>query len=110
MKPGKRRLSASVDAELLTAAEAAAAKGEVANVSAWVNEAMALKLEHDRGVAALAAFIAEFEAESGALSDEEVEAAVRQARHRAIPVRGMRAHERVPSYAPHPRRKKGPRA
>jgi hypothetical protein len=46
MKP-KRRLSASVDAELLQAAERAARAGRASNVSAWVNDALRLKVQHD---------------------------------------------------------------
>jgi hypothetical protein len=89
----KQRLSASVDADLLVAAEAAAKRGDVANVSAWVNEAMRLKLEHDRGLAELAAVIADFEAEHGEITSEEIEKAARAARSRAVTVRGTRAAE-----------------
>lgn len=89
----KQRLSASVDAELIAAAERAAKRGEVPTVSAWVNEAMRLKLEHDRRLRALAEFIADFEAEHGEITDAERAAAVREAKRRAIPVRGLRAAE-----------------
>jgi len=89
----KQRLSASVDAELLVAAETAAKRGEVANVSAWVNEAMRSKLEHDRGLSELAAVIADFEAEHGEITREEIEKAARAARSRALTVRGTRAAE-----------------
>jgi hypothetical protein len=93
MKATKRRLSASVDAELLVAAESAARRGDVANVSAWVNEAMRLKAEHDRGLVELAAVIADFEAEHGEITEEEIERAARVARSRAVSVRGARAGE-----------------
>src|SRR5262245_25214435 len=93
MKATKQRLSASVDADLLGAAERAAKRGEVANVSAWVNDAMRLKVEHDRGLADLAAVIADFEAEQGAITNDEIEKAVRSARARALTVRGARAGE-----------------
>jgi hypothetical protein len=89
----KQRLSASVDADLLAAAEAAAKRGEAANVSAWVNEAMRFKLEHDRGLSELAAVIADFEAEHGAITNVEIEQAARTARSRALTVRGSRAAE-----------------
>jgi Arc/MetJ-type ribon-helix-helix transcriptional regulator len=89
----KQRLSASVDADLVVAAEAAAKRGDVANVSAWVNEAMRLKLEHDRGLAELAAVIADFEAEHGEITNEEIEKAARTARSRAVTIRGARAAE-----------------
>jgi hypothetical protein len=93
MKATKQRLSASVDPDLLLEAESAAKRGEVANVSAWVNDAMRLKVEHDRGLAQLAALIAEFEAERGEITDKEIESAVRRARTRAVSVRGTRAGE-----------------
>src|SRR5689334_5732954 len=93
MKASKQRLSASVDADLLVAAESAARRGEVANVSAWVNEAMRLKVEHDRGLTELAAVIADFEAEHGEITEQEMEQAARLARSRAVNVRGARASE-----------------
>ena len=93
MKATKQRLSASVDAELLVAAESAARRGEVANVSAWVNDAMRLKLDHDRGLAELARVIADFEAEHGEITEGEMEKAARLARSRAVSVRGARAGE-----------------
>src|SRR5215211_1823980 len=93
MKATKQRLSASVDAELIDAAEKAAAQGEVANVSAWVNDAMKLKVEHDRGLAELAAVIADFETEHGDITSAEIEKAVRAARSVAVSVRGARAGE-----------------
>jgi hypothetical protein len=98
MKATKQRLSASVDAELLVAAESATKRGEVANVSAWVNDAMRLKLEHDRGLAELAGVIAEFEAEHGEITKEEMVNATRAARARAVSVRGTRAGERRASW------------
>jgi hypothetical protein len=84
-----------VDADLVEAAEAAAAAGHAANVSAWVNEALRLKLERDRRVRALAAFIAAYEAEHGEITPEETAAAVRAARGRAVPVRGPDRRRRV---------------
>ena len=108
MKATKQRLSASVDAELLVAAESAASRGEVANVSAWVNDAMRLKVEHDRSLAELAGVIADFEAEHGEITEEEVEKAVRAARLRAVSVRGTRAGEARAGWRPTRRRRRGP--
>jgi hypothetical protein len=107
MKATKQRLSASVDADLLVAAETAAKRGEVANVSAWVNDAMRLKVEHDRGLAALAGFIANFEAEYGEITADEIEKAVRTARARAVSVRGSRAGEARSGWGPSRRRRRG---
>lgn len=87
---GKRRLSASVDEDLIRAAEAAAKRGDVPTVSAWVNEALRQKLEHERRLLALAAFIGEFEAEHGEISDAELENAARRARARALTARTVK--------------------
>lgn len=87
----KERLSTSVDADLVAAAARAVTAGEADSVSAWVNAALRLKVAHDRRLTALAAFIAAFEAEHGAITTGEVEAAARRARARAIVVRGPRA-------------------
>ncbi|MBP6631876.1 MAG: hypothetical protein KBG28_03610 [Kofleriaceae bacterium] len=90
----KRRLSATVDADVLEAAERAAASGAAVNVSAWVNDAMRAKLEHDRQLAALAALVTEYEAVEGAISDDELVLAARAAKRKSMPVRGTRAGER----------------
>jgi hypothetical protein len=84
---GKLRLSASVDAELLRAAEAAAKQGRAPTVSAWVNEALRLKLAHDQRLQALAVFVEAYEAQHGEISPDEIQAARRAARARALPVR-----------------------
>jgi len=105
MSATKQRLSASVDADLIHAAEAAAKRGEVANVSAWVNEAMRLKLEHDRGLALLADVIAEFEAEHGEITAEDIEKAKREARSRAWSIRGRRAGEESAKWPKRSRRR-----
>ena len=84
----RQRLSASVDADLIVAGQAAVAAGSAANLSAWVNQALRRQAEHDRRLAALGAVIAEFEAEHGKLTDVEIEDASRWARERAVVVRG----------------------
>jgi hypothetical protein len=81
----KQRLSATVDSDLLEAAAAAAARGEVGTLSAWVNDALRLKVEHDRRLRALADVIEEHEARHGEISREEIAAAARWARSRALP-------------------------
>jgi Arc/MetJ-type ribon-helix-helix transcriptional regulator len=76
----KVRLSASVDADLVAAAEAAVARGRLESVSAWVNEALRARAEHDRRLEALGAFVAAYEAEHGEISADEVRTAARRAR------------------------------
>lgn len=87
----KRRLSASVDADLLQAAEAAVSGGDADSVSAWVNAALRLKLTHDARLAALSSFIREYEADNGEITAEEIRQAGRRASAAAIPVRGPSA-------------------
>jgi Arc/MetJ-type ribon-helix-helix transcriptional regulator len=84
----KTRLSVTVDADLIAASQAAVAAGEAESVSAWVNDALRLKVEHERRLRGVDDFIAAFEAEYGEISDEDMEAAYRAAKARAIVVRG----------------------
>jgi Arc/MetJ-type ribon-helix-helix transcriptional regulator len=84
----KKRLSATVDADLVEAGHVAVEAGFAESVSAWVNDALRLKTEHDRRLRALDEFIAGYEAEHGEITDEEMAGAVRRARERAVIVRG----------------------
>ena len=89
----KQRLSVSVDDELVEAAERAVASGQVATVSAWVNDALRLKVVHERRQRALAEFIAGYEAEYGEITPEEMARASRRARSRALPARVLSPRE-----------------
>ncbi len=80
----KVRLSASVDADLVAAAEAAVARGRLESVSAWVNEALRAKAEHECRLEALGAFVAAYEARHGEISAAEMRAAARNAQARAV--------------------------
>lgn len=84
----KERLSASVDADLVAVAQEAVARGKAESVSAWVNEALRLKVAHDRRLRALEEFVAAFEAEHGEITEDEMREAARHARGRAVVVRG----------------------
>lgn len=84
----KERLSASVDADLVAAAQEAVAQGRAESVSAWVNEALRLKEAHDRRLRALDEFVAAFEAEHGEITEAQMSEAARRARGRAVVVRG----------------------
>ena len=83
----KQRLSASIDTELLRAAQTAVDKGRASSVSAWVNDALRLKAEHDRRMDALDSFLAAYEAEHGVITEVEIDEAVRRAQSRATVVR-----------------------
>jgi len=90
----KRRLSASVDADLMIVAQEAVAQGHAESMSAWVNDALRLKAAHDRRMQALDEFLAAYEAEHGEISEEEMREAARQARGRAVVVRGKPDEDR----------------
>jgi hypothetical protein len=83
----KERLSASVDADLVAVAQEAVAQGRAESVSAWVNEALRLKVAHDRRLRALDEFVTAFEAEHGEITEAEMSEAARRARGRAVVVR-----------------------
>lgn len=83
----KRRLSASVDAELLAAGRQAVEEGRYESLSSWVNEAMRNQWERDRRLRALDEFLAAYESEHGEITEDEIRQATRRARTRAVVVR-----------------------
>ncbi len=83
----RERLSATVEAELLAAGRAAVAEGRAESVSAWVNDALRLKADHDRRIRALDDFLAAYEAEHGTITEDEIRQATRRARAGAVVVR-----------------------
>ncbi len=83
----RERLSATVEADLLAAGRAAVGEGRAESVSAWVNDALRLKADHDRRIRALDDFLAAYEAEHGTITDEEIRQATRRARVGAVVVR-----------------------
>ena len=83
----KVRLSASVDADLVAAGESAVAHGRLESFSAWVNDALRMKVEHDRRIDALKAFVAAYEAKHGEITEDEMRAARRLSRAGALPTR-----------------------
>jgi Arc/MetJ-type ribon-helix-helix transcriptional regulator len=85
----KERLSASVDSVLIRAAEEAVKRGLATSVSAWVNDALQLKLDQERRLESLAAFVSDYEKEHGEISPEEIRAATRRARANAVATRGL---------------------
>ena len=90
----KRRLSVSVHPAWIEAAQTAVAGGQAPSVSAWVDDALRLKAENDRRLAALAAFLESYENAHGVITDEEVRAAARRTRSRAVTVRGLKSKRR----------------
>lgn len=62
----------TVDVALARAGAEAVARGEASSVSAWVNAALADRVEKHRRLAALGAAIEAFEARHGKMTDEEL--------------------------------------
>ncbi|MGH9225490.1 MAG: hypothetical protein ACRD2W_17285 [Acidimicrobiales bacterium] len=87
----KERLSATVESEVLAAGREAVADGRAESLSAWVNEALRRQSEHDRRMRALDEFLAAYEAEHGEITEQEIEAATRRTRARAVVVRSSPA-------------------
>jgi Arc/MetJ-type ribon-helix-helix transcriptional regulator len=98
----KQRLSASVDSELVAVAQEAVTDGRAESISAWVNDALRLKADHDRRLRALDDFLAAYEAEHGEITEEEMRDSARRARERAIVVRGS-SEQRRPGPLQHGR-------
>lgn len=88
LMPSKERLSVSVDSSLAAAGRAAVAAGRSDSLSAWVSAALARQAEHDARLDALDAFFEEYEAEHGAFTREEMDAARRRFSENATVVRG----------------------
>ena len=89
MKPKKERVTVTVDRALLDAANADIAAGRSSSLSAWVNEGLIAHAAKARRLAAMAQLIKEYEAEHGAMTDEEIAAQLRADRRGAIVVRGQ---------------------
>src|SRR5260370_5138904 len=83
-------LSGTVAADLVEASRAAVEAGGAESMSAWVNDALRLKVEHDRRLRALDEFIAGYEAEYGEITEDEMAEAARGARERAVVVAAIR--------------------
>lgn len=81
----KRRLSASIDDDLLTAAENAVREGYAPSVSALVEDALRIQMERTRKLAAVDDFLEYVDNELGwDLDGEEADRAVAEVRATAI--------------------------
>lgn len=78
----------TVDPELVGAVTRAVAEGQAESVSGWVSAAIMEKADRDRKLARLRAAVAEYEAEFGEISAEEMAAQARADRGQAVVVRG----------------------
>jgi hypothetical protein len=94
MSPGKRRVTVTVDPELVEAGNRAVAAGDAGSLSAWVNVALADRARRDEQLARLRDAVADYEAELGAITPEEIAAQRRADREAATVVRGRRGAKR----------------
>ena len=97
MSEGKRRVTVTVDPELVEAGNRAVAGGAASSLSAWVNVALADRVRRDEQLARLGDAIADYEAEFGAITADEIAAQRRADREDATLVRGKRSSKRARS-------------
>jgi glycerol dehydrogenase-like iron-containing ADH family enzyme len=90
MTPRKQRLTVTVDPELVEAGNRAVASGAADSLSAWVSTALAEKARRDEQLTQLHKAIADYEAECGEITAEELQAQRRADREAAVVVRGTR--------------------
>ena len=88
MTQSKRRLTVTVDPELLEAGQRAVATGQADSVSAWVSAALEDKIRRDRKLGLLGAALADYEREFGEITAAEIVAQERSDRAQAVVVRG----------------------
>lgn len=90
MTPRKRRLTVTVDPELVEAGNRAVAAGRADSLSAWVSTALSDRARRDQQLEHLHHAIADYEAEFGEITAEEMAAQRRADREDAVVVRGPR--------------------
>ena len=86
----KKRLTITVDPELVEAGNRAVDDGNADSLSAWVSIALAEKVRRDRQLQHLKAAIDDYEAEFGEITAAELAAQQRADREAAVVVRGGR--------------------
>lgn len=87
MNMHKQRVTVTVDEPLLDAATAAVREGRARSVSEWIGEAMAQRRDRDQRLAVLGGLVAEYEAEHGFITDDEVAEQAQQDRDAAASFR-----------------------
>ena len=90
----RERITITVEAELAEGVNAAVVRGDARSVSAWINDAIAERVEREGRLAALAEVVAEYEAEHGAFTQAELDAQVQADREAAAAVRARRVPQR----------------
>ena len=90
MTQRKRRLTVTVDPDLVDAGHRAVAKGTADSLSAWVSIALADRARRDEQLVRLQDAIADHEAEFGEITADEIAIQRRADREDAVVVRGRR--------------------
>src|SRR2546422_4682040 len=93
MTQRKERLTVTVDPDLIEAGNKAVAAGRADSLSGWVNAALADQAARDRRLEALAKAIADYEAEVGEITDDEIANVRRADRESATVVRGPKRQQ-----------------
>ena len=88
MTQRKRRLTVTVDPDLVEAGNRAVTSGAAGSLSAWVSTALAEQARRDEQLARLHDAIADYEAEFGEITPEEIASTRRSDREDAMVVRG----------------------
>lgn len=83
----KQRVTVTVDEPLLDAAAEAVREGRARSVSEWIGEAMSQRHARDQRLAVLGRLIAEYEAEHGFITDDEIAEQAQQDRDAAASFR-----------------------
>ena len=83
----KQRVTVTVDETLLDAASLAVHEGRARSISEWVGEAMAQRRDRDERLAVLSRLVAEYEAEHGFITDDEIAEQAQQDRDAAASLR-----------------------
>lgn len=89
-------MTVTVDPALVEAGNRAVASGAADSLSAWVSTALAERARRDEQLTRLHGAIADYEAEFGEISVDEIEAQRRTDREDAVIVRGRRSRRRTP--------------
>ncbi|MHB8262663.1 MAG: hypothetical protein ACYDGY_02790 [Acidimicrobiales bacterium] len=88
MRTPKKRLTVTIDQELVAAATEAVSDGIAESVSEWVNEALKSRAIKDRKLKALSEAISAYEAEFGEITATEISSLERADRSAALIARG----------------------
>lgn len=74
----KRRVTITIEMDLLEEAQAAVSNGQCRSLSQWIEGAISDQLDKEQRLALLGELIAEYEAEHGVITEEEMEERIRR--------------------------------